>query len=113
MLDLLQPLFPITRSIDLGAGTRDAPAAIQSFDPIHHPVQVLAEGLITAPQLAQRPHQSSVSRLEHPLCRYPGVCSALSGRVHKEDRPRRRPPACGAALSTVGRIAGIATNPAP
>jgi hypothetical protein len=35
--------------------------------------------------------QSSVSRLEHPLCRYPGVCSALSGRVVRQDR------ACGGA----------------
>src|SRR5947207_2972646 len=35
--------------------------------------------------------QSSVSRLEHSLCRYSGVCSALSGRVATEDR------ACGGA----------------
>src|ERR1039458_5884121 len=30
------------------------PAAIQRFDPVHHPVQILADGLITAPQFAQR-----------------------------------------------------------
>ena len=35
--------------------------------------------------------QSSVSRLEHSLCRYSGVCSALSGRLATEDR------ACGGA----------------
>jgi putative transposase len=41
------------------------------------------------------------------------VCSALSGRVAPEDRACRRAPACRATLSTVGWIAGIATNPAP
>ena len=30
-------------------------AAIQSFDPIHRSIQILAQGLITALQLAQRP----------------------------------------------------------
>ena len=56
------------------------------------------------------PDQSSVSRLEHPLCRYPGVCSALSGRVATEDRACRGAPARRATLSTVGWITGIATN---
>src|SRR5438874_7858147 len=32
------------------------------------------------------PDQSSVSRLEHSLCRYPGLCSALSVRVATQDR---------------------------
>src|SRR6266536_1813586 len=57
--------------------------------------------------------QSSVSRLEHSLCRYPGVCSALSGRVATEDRACGGAPAGRAALSTVGWIAGAKTNPAP
>src|SRR6266851_8326482 len=65
------------------------------------------------PEPSDEPDQSSVSRLEHPLCRYPGVCSALSGRVATEDRACRRAPACRATLSTVGWIAGIAANPAP
>ena len=39
----------------------------RSGDPVHHPVQVLAEGLITAPQLAQRPHPmfSVIDRAQH------------------------------------------------
>src|SRR6266480_1298088 len=59
------------------------------------------------------PDQSSVSRLEHPLCRYPGVCSAISGRVATEDRACGGAPAGRVALSTVGWIAGVKTNPAP
>ena len=48
--------FPYAENLQpLGTRTGNAPAAIQSFDPIHHSVQILAEGLITAPQLAQRP----------------------------------------------------------
>jgi hypothetical protein len=65
------------------------------------------------PEPGDEPDQSSVSRLEHPLCRYPGVCSALSGRVATEDRACRRAPGCRATLSTVGWITGVATNPAP
>src|ERR1035437_7487865 len=65
------------------------------------------------PEPGDEPDQSSVSRLEHPLCRCPGVCSALSGRVATEDRACRRAPACRATLSTVGWIAGVKTNPAP
>src|ERR1022692_1089721 len=57
--------------------------------------------------------QSSVSRLEHPLYGYPGLCSALSRGMVTQDRARRGTPASRAALSTVGWIAGIATNPAP
>ena len=59
------------------------------------------------------PDQSSVSRLEHSLCGYPGLCSALSGRVATEDRACGGAPAGRAALSTVGWIAGVTTNPAP
>ena len=59
-----------------------------------------------------RPDQSSVSQLEHPLCRYPSLCSALSGTVAPEDRACRRAPARRDALSTVGWIADLTTNPA-
>src|SRR5437667_1381134 len=61
---------------------------------------------------SDEPDQSSVSRLEHPLCRYPGVCSALSGRVATEDRACGGTPASRAALSAVGWIADVTTNPA-
>ena len=57
--------------------------------------------------------QSSVSRLEHPLCGYLGLCSALSRGMVTQDRACRRAPASRAALSAVGWIAGIAANAAP
>src|SRR5580693_746202 len=50
--NLAQPLLPIAWSVDLGAGTGDAPPSIQRLQSIHHPGQIFAEGLITAPQLA-------------------------------------------------------------
>ena len=83
-----------------------------------HGLRTLRElGQLSDPQPRPEPgdesDQSSISRLEHPLCRYPSVCSALSGRVATEDRACRRAPACRATVSTVGWIAGIATNPAP
>src|SRR5256712_5707492 len=42
---------------------------------------------------SDEPDQSSVSRLEHPLCGDPGLCSALSGRVATVDPGRGRGPA--------------------
>ena len=56
--------------------------------------------------------QSFVSWLEHSLCRYPGVCSALSPGVVAQDRARRRAPASRAALRTAGWIAGLAAQAA-
>ncbi len=65
------------------------------------------------PEPGDEPDQSSVSRLEHPLCGYSGVCSALSRGVVTQDRACRRAPASRVALSAVGWTAGVATNPAP
>jgi hypothetical protein len=45
------------------------------------------------PEPSDELDQSSVSRLGHCLCRYPSVCSALSGTVATEDRACRRAPA--------------------
>jgi len=47
-----------------------------------------------------------------PCAGTPGVCSALSGRVATEDRACGGAPAGRAALSTVGWIANVTTNPA-
>ena len=65
--NLAQPFLPIARGIDLGAGTGNAPASIQCLKPIHHSGQIFADGLITAPQLAQRPESifSVVDRPQH------------------------------------------------
>ncbi len=56
--------------------------------------------------------QSSLPRLEHPLCRDPGVCSALSGTVVEQDPACRGAPARRAAVSAVRWIADVTTNPA-
>src|SRR5712691_595067 len=66
--ELVQPFLSSAHSIDLGAGTRNAPAAIQCLQAIHHARQIFADGLITAPQLAQRPYSifSVVNRSQHP-----------------------------------------------
>ena len=53
-----------------------------------------------------------MNRLKALYRGYPGVCSALSRTVATEDRACRRAPAGRAALSTVGWIAGVTTNPA-
>src|ERR1700737_4478336 len=50
--ELAQPFLSRACSIDLGAGTRNAPTAIQRLPSIHHSRQIFANGLITAPQLA-------------------------------------------------------------
>ena len=65
--NLVQPFLPIARAIDLGAGTGNAPATIQRLQPIHDSRQIFADGLITAPQLAQRPQSilSVVDRSQH------------------------------------------------
>src|SRR5205807_2238392 len=54
--------------------------------------------------------QGTVSRLGHSLCRYPGLCSALSGGMVEQDPASRGAPSSGAALSTAGWIAGSATK---
>src|SRR5208337_443949 len=56
--------------------------------------------------------QSSVSRLEHSLCGYSGLCSALSRGMVAQDRARGCAPSSRAALSAVGWIADVATDPA-
>src|SRR5207245_7746543 len=65
--NLAQPFLSRARSIDLGAGTSNAPTAIQRLQSIHHARQIFADGLITAPQLAQRPQSifSVVDRSQH------------------------------------------------
>src|SRR5260370_37898506 len=50
--NLAQPFLSTARSINLGAGTGNAPTAIQCLQSIHHARQIFADGLITAPQLA-------------------------------------------------------------
>ncbi len=54
--------------------------------------------------------EGAVSRLGHSLCRHPGLCCALSRGTVKQDCASRRPPPGGAALSTAGRIAGLAAQ---
>src|SRR6266852_4477133 len=49
---LAHPFLSSARSINLGAGTGNATASIQSLQSIHHARQLFADGLITAPQLA-------------------------------------------------------------
>jgi hypothetical protein len=41
---------------------------LESLESIHHPVQIFADGLITTPQLAQRPQPvfSVIDRPQHP-----------------------------------------------
>src|ERR1039458_2621691 len=62
--NLAQPFLPITRGIDLGTRTGNAPASI-GLKPIHDSRQILADGLITTRQLAQRP-QSIFSVVDRP-----------------------------------------------
>src|SRR5215472_10386585 len=57
--------------------------------------------------------EGTVSRLEHSLCGNPGLCSALSPGMVRQDRAGGGAPAGRAALSTVGWTAGLATNAAP
>ena len=52
--------------------------------------------------------EGAVSRLGHSLCRHPGLCCARSGGMVKQAPTSRRAPPRGAALSTAGRIAGLA-----
>ena len=49
-------------------------------------------------------------RLGHSLCRHPGLCCARSGGMVKQAPTSRRAPPRGAALSTAGRIAGLAAR---
>src|SRR5512133_976197 len=51
--DLGQPCPAVTRSVDRGATAGNGPAAIQRFDPIHHPGYIFGDRQITAPQLFQ------------------------------------------------------------
>ncbi len=56
--------------------------------------------------------KGTVSRLGHSLCRHPGLCRSLSGRVVEQDRASRGAPPRRAALSTAGWITGLAAKPA-
>src|SRR5258708_5389499 len=51
--DLVQPLRAMTRCIDLLPPTQNAPASIQSLDPIHYAGKIFADRQITAGQLLQ------------------------------------------------------------
>src|ERR1700730_7278095 len=53
--NLVQPLCAMTRRVDLLTPTANAPASIQSLDPIHHAGEILADRQITAGQLFQGP----------------------------------------------------------
>src|SRR4030081_1178284 len=46
----------------------------------------------------------------HSLCRHPGLCAALSGGMVEQDSAIRSAPPRGTALSTAGRIAGLAAR---
>src|SRR5258708_12969223 len=48
--DLAEPFRTVTWCIHFVAGTRNAPTAIQRFEPIHDPREILGDGQITAPQ---------------------------------------------------------------
>src|SRR5215470_4885772 len=63
---LLQPLTAMAGVVDVPAGTRDRPTAIQGFQPIHHSGKIFHDGQITARQLAQHayPGLTMVDRLE-------------------------------------------------
>ncbi len=49
--ELVQPLGAMTGSINAGATTGNAPAAVQRFDPIHGAGDILGDRQIAAPQL--------------------------------------------------------------
>src|SRR6266567_7467580 len=55
--------------------------------------------------------EGAVSRLGHSLCRHPGLCCALSRGMVDQDSTSRGAATGGAALSTAGRIAGLAARP--
>src|SRR6266849_9876458 len=46
--DLAEPFRTVTWCIHFVAGTRNAPTAIQRFEPIHDPREILGDGQITA-----------------------------------------------------------------
>src|SRR5215471_17509528 len=50
---LLQPLTAMAGVVDVPAGTRDRPTAIQGFQPIHRSGKIFDHGEITSGQLAQ------------------------------------------------------------
>jgi len=52
--DLGQPLAAMAGSINRGASTRNRPAAIQGFDPVHRARHLLADREIAPPQFFQR-----------------------------------------------------------
>src|SRR6185437_315838 len=54
--NLGQPCLAVTGSVDRAAAAGYRPAAIQRFDPIHHPSRILSDRQITAPQLLQAAH---------------------------------------------------------
>src|SRR5258708_37927221 len=51
--DLPEPCRAVTSCMHFGAGTRNAPAAIQRLEPIHDPRDILADVQITACQFFQ------------------------------------------------------------
>src|SRR6516162_7296222 len=66
MFDLSKPLLAMTGIVDGSSRTRNCPAAIDCFQPTHHPSQIPGSCQITASQFAQRTHASLpvVDRLE-------------------------------------------------
>ena len=48
LLDFAQPLVAMAGVVDIPAGTGNRPAAIQSFQPIHHASQIFDDGEGTA-----------------------------------------------------------------
>src|SRR5947207_6413017 len=64
--DFGQPLGAMMGSVNLGAAAGNGPAAIQSFDPIHHSGRVFGDRQIAPPQLFEGADSmfSVVDRLE-------------------------------------------------
>jgi len=52
--NLGQPSRTVARGVDRGAGAGNGPTAIQRFESIHHPGEILADRQITARQFLQR-----------------------------------------------------------
>src|SRR5215469_1619140 len=56
ILDLFQPLRPMTRIVDVPSSARNRPAAIYRFQSTHHSRQLLGRRQITPCQFPQRTH---------------------------------------------------------
>ena len=65
--------------VDVPAGTRNGPAAIQSFPAIHHPGKIFDDGQITSGEFPQHAYASLavINRLEiietQPLGKFAGI----------------------------------------